>query len=695
MAASNDNPLQKKAALTATEFTPLESTGTRQRISVSTSHLALGSLVIIAALILTFLFVARAVIVRSDPHNAKLDIDGISFNIGNNFLLLPGDYRVSALAEGYFPLDQSFTVTKEKPQEIQLKLAPLPGKLELSSELDEIEVYIDDQATGSAPGIIEGISRGLHKIQFSKHRYFTHQQEIEIEGLGRTQSLTVSLEPAWGQMQFNSVPTGAELYIDNQLMGKTPLQTEVLETGNLLKLAAVGYKTLEQEVSIRAGTTETWPLIELTVADGFLQISSSPSGASITIDKEFKGITPLTAPLSPLNSHQLEVFLEGYQKAIRRVNIEPEQQTSLAVDLVPIIGHIQLTIDPQDAEVVVDGSVQKHGSQTLALTAKEHGIIIRKTGYEAQAMNVTPRPGHQQSLDVKLLTIEQAYWASRPPRITSPVGSALKLFRPDGAFTMGAPRRQPGRRANEVERNVRLERPFYIGVYEVTNAEFRLWKEEHSSRAIRAQTLDMDDQPVANISWQEAALFCNWLSRRAGLPLFYLEENGLVTGFSVDSHGYRLPTEAEWAWAAKINLDGESMMFPWGTDLYPPTQTTGNYADQSAAKFLGFTMSNYNDGYPVSATIGSFEPNSKGLYDMSGNVAEWVNDYYDIRPSHGEPEPDPMGPATGNRHVIRGASWALGSRSELRLSYREAGADSRMDIGFRIARYVDKMDIKP
>jgi len=78
---------------------------------------------------------------------------------------------------------------------------------------------------------------------------------------------------------------------------------------------------------------------------------------------------------------------------------------------------------------------------------------------------------------------------------------------------------------------------------------------------------------------------------------------------------------------------------------------------------------------------------------MSGNVAEWTHDYYSSQPSRGPAELDPTGPAQGNRHVIRGASWALASRSELRLSYRDGGMDGRMDVGFRIARYVDKAGI--
>ena len=80
---------------------------------------------------------------------------------------------------------------------------------------------------------------------------------------------------------------------------------------------------------------------------------------------------------------------------------------------------------------------------------------------------------------------------------------------------------------------------------------------------------------------------------------------------------------------------------------------------------------------------------------MGGNVSEWVNDYYDLTPNMGEPVQDPTGPEAGDRHVIRGASWALGARSELRLGYRDAAIKGRPDLGFRIARYVDSPEAQP
>ena len=680
--------------LAATDFQPINAAGTERRLPLSPGLLALVLLAASALAIMLYLFVARAVIFQTVPEDAEIDISGLSCNIGDNYLLLSGDYSIQASAEGYYDLQQTISVTEEATQDLKLELQPLPGNLVVSSEINGIAVTIDGEPRGEVPGTIEGISRGLHQIEFSKYRYFPLQQEIDIAGLGTTQSMHIALLPAWGEKRFTSEPSGADLYIDDRLIGQTPLTTEVLETGTDLRLQLNGYKTYNQQITVKAGTSAEHPPIKLIVSDGLLAVNSTPSGANVTVDNQFIGTTPLEMAMAPFKKYRIELFLEGYLKATRSARLEPEATTAVNVSLKPNIGSIALTISPNDAQILVDNQVKGTGSRTLSLNAKPHTLTVQKAGYESKSLTVTPRPGIEQALSIKLLTLEEAYWASRPPRIKSFVGSELKLFRPNQTFSLGAPRRQPGRRANEAERKVGLERPFYLGLKEVSNMEFRRWQ-EHSSTAIKGQSLDMNNQPVAKVSWEQAALYCNWLSRQEGLPPFYQEADGVVSGFNWDSHGYRLPTEAEWAWAAKIDTAGNARVFPWNSNLYPPLQIADNYADQSASRFLNFTIANYNDNYAVSADTGSFKPNSKGLYNMSGNVAEWVNDYYDIRPHRGEPLIDPRGPQSGNRHVIRGASWALGSRTELRLSYRDAGTDGRLDVGFRIARYVDRPGAKP
>ena len=116
------------------------------------------------------------------------------------------------------------------------------------------------------------------------------------------------------------------------------------------------------------------------------------------------------------------------------------------------------------------------------------------------------------------------------------------------------------------------------------------------------------------MSWLNAALFCNWLSRRDGLRPFYVIKYGNLLGFRPDSTGYRLPTEAEWEWLARQKV--EKKIPSSGEQNTPPSQT-GNFADESL-KGDGEKIIDYNDGFTVSSPVASFVSNDKGLFDMDG-----------------------------------------------------------------------------
>ena len=199
------NPRQSRP-LTPAEFKPLDAAGARRRWRLSPLYLGLGTVAAFGVLVFLYLMAARAVIFNLEPADATLTVSGLSFHIGDNYLLLPGSHTVSAEAEGYHPLTTDVEVSGARTQETDLVLEPLPGKLQVNSGLHEIEVFIDDEVAGMAPGLIEDIPRGSHIVEFRRYRYFPLRQEMEIEGLGRTQTVEVELEPAWGQMQISSVP---------------------------------------------------------------------------------------------------------------------------------------------------------------------------------------------------------------------------------------------------------------------------------------------------------------------------------------------------------------------------------------------------------------------------------------------------------------------------------------------------------
>jgi len=255
---------------------------------------------------------------------------------------------------------------------------------------------------------------------------------------------------------------------------------------------------------------------------------------------------------------------------------------------------------------------------------------------------------------------------------------------------MGASRREPGRRANEYLRQVQLTRPYLIGRREVNNGEFRRFRAGHDSGSAGGVSLDGDQQPVVNVSWDDAARYLNWLSEKESLPTAYLEQDGKIVLRSPVATGYRLPSEAEWAYAARFTGAGQGRRFPWEGDGYPPTLVHGNYADRNAGAQLPLVLEDYQDGFAVSAPVASFPADGAGLHDIDGNVAVWVHDYYSVYPNgRGKTARDPLGPDAGRHHVVRGSSWRDAGLSELRLSYRDYSDKPRNDLGFRVARYTD------
>ena len=493
-------------------------------------------------------------------------------------------------------------------------------------------------------------------------------------------------------MRFTTIPTAT--YPPRWIASLLPSQAngvDVLSGEHTLTLSAPGFLPENIALSIVAGVDEDLGTITLTPADATLTLSSQPNGASVTVDGVFSGLTPLVVPLSPNQPHVLQLSKAGFEPETVRLSLSRGETTGQSVVLTPELGTVRFTLEPPDAELIINGEGMGLGSRTLALPAVSQRITIQLAGYASYETSVLPRPGLAQQVSVTLLTEAAARKAAMTPTITTPLGQTLVLVDPSvesqNPFTMGASRRDPGRRANEVEHEVELKRAFYIAATETTNAQFRQFEAAHDSGLIESYSLDRDHQPVAGVSWQQAASFCNWLSQREGLAPFYREQQGIIVGFNPSSVGYRLPSEAEWAFAARVEGD-QLRRFAWG-DTFPPAKAVTNVADNTSALVTGRILNGYTDQFVVSAPVSSFPPNHRGLYDMGGNVAEWVHDGYRIPSANAKLAIDPLGAQRGDNYTVRGGSWALSRLSELRLTFRDYGERGRDDLGFRIARYAE------
>ena len=253
----------------------------------------------------------------------------------------------------------------------------------------------------------------------------------------------------------------------------------------------------------------------------------------------------------------------------------------------------------------------------------------------------------------------------------------MLLFRPSDVV-MGAPRDQKGQRANEFIRKVTLKRHFYASESEVTIAQFGAYKKIPGNRAL----------PITGIDWDVAAAYCNWLSATEGLEQFYKFKNGKVVGFDGVSSGYRLLTEAEWEWLARKAGKRTQTVFHWGDKAVVP-KDAGNVADESARGKTRFYIPNYVDKFAGVAPVKSFPAEKSGLYDLFGNVSEWVHDYYSlVPPESSESLVDPLGDQSGYQHMTKGANFKSGNITEIRPAYRAPAKKSSATIGFRVARYL-------
>ena len=265
----------------------------------------------------------------------------------------------------------------------------------------------------------------------------------------------------------------------------------------------------------------------------------------------------------------------------------------VAVDLKPIMGIVRFTVEPADAQLVLNGKNQGKVPRELKLVAVSHRLEIIKKGYKSYQARVTPRPGFPKEINITLSRLESKP-AGPAAVITAQNGYALKLVRP-GPFTMGSSRREQGRRTNETLRKISLQRPFYIGTREVTNKAFKKFLARHNSGSFKGQRLSQDDRPVVQVTWEQAALFCNWLSAKESLPPVYVKKGGRMVAAEPIGTGYRLPTEAEWEYCARFTKNQGALKYSWG-NRFPPTAPSGNFADTSAQKLLPAYIENYNDG---------------------------------------------------------------------------------------------------
>ncbi len=218
---------------------------------------------------------------------------------------------------------------------------------------------------------------------------------------------------------------------------------------------------------------------------------------------------------------------------------------------------------------------------------------------------------------------------------------------------------------------------FLIGKYAVAFEEYDAFCSATGSSKPGDRDWGRGRRPVISVSWENAVAYCNWRSKQEGLEEVYTSGSTVTANWQ--ANGYRLPTEAEWEYAAREG--GKKVRFGNGKDI----------ADPKEVNFVG--IAEYKRPYSVvgeyrgkTVPVGSLNsPNALGLHDMSGNVLEWCWDWYGDYPAAAQT--NPKGPNTGSLRVLRGGSWFSRPRN-CRVAHRGNDTPGYRDysIGFRLAR---------
>ena len=655
----------------------IERAARQQRIFMG---ILLVTLSAVALFLAVFVFLLKTTVVDVKPvdagQTAQVSVStGVAFYVGNTVFSLSRYPAITVSADG-FEVARRVISLEEEGNLIAIEMVEKPAIFKLTigniEELVKWRVNGEDFPTGTE--FEHSFLAGKYQIEANHPFWLPSVQTYDVKR-GEVVETVLNLQPIQGTLNLDVEPEGATLTLDGKSYQAFPVTVNVAGGDYQVSVSKSGYQTIEETLRVTNDNTEVKRGYRLLKTPATLQVELSPKGGELTLNGReipaFKAVT-----VSPGQKYFLNYRKEGYGQFETEFRLKPGETRREKISLKLQIGEVQLTSVPT-ADVMIGGKPYGKTPLTLRLPAYQQGVKFVRDGYEPELRQVTPTPSRTKKVHVSLKTEKEAKLARAKPTYKNAAGQVMKLFKPDN-IRLGAPRDQRGQRANEFLRDVVLKRHFYVSETEVTVQQYSAFKPQQGNPNL----------PVTNVRWEDAAAFCNWLSIKEGFGPVYRLEKGKYRGFNASADGYRLPTEAEWEWLARKAGRARQTVFHWGDYAVVP-KDAGNVADESARGKARFYIPNYTDRYADLAPVKSYPAESSGLYDLFGNVSEWVHDYYSlVPPRKGETWTDPMGDTSGYQHMTKGSNYLSGNLTEIRPAYRGPTEEPAKTIGFRVARYL-------
>ncbi len=581
---------------------------------------------------------ARAVEYTGEPVNLEFDLE-------------PAWAAVEIVAE---PL-ASLAVKTETGKLLNLGRADNDGILELENKLFAGEYTI----VATKPGFEEAsqpvslVSDEVNRVRFDM----------------AAQAMSVLI---------NSIPEGAEVFYNGISLGTAPLTSTDLPLMVPVSLEARLDRFIpgREVITFEPGKSNAITIGPLEPITGSIDLEVSLMGKKATSSE----LAELTYSLDgevitedvfnggiQIGQRQLTVTHPEYYPSTVVIDVSEDQITDATVNLLPQPGSLTLDINPNDIQYFlrIDGKLAEEMEEVYEVPSNKEvdiELIPRDHLPETTRLSLSPGEEYTWSLDLKPIP---------PPEPGKPYTVPIleQEFQPveGGIVVMGSPPQEQSRRPNESPRTeVTLTHPYWLSAYEVTQEEYEKVMRGNPS-VYKGQ-----DRPVENVTFAEASEYCRRLT--------LLEERA---GRLPEGYVYRLPTEAEWEHACNPNTN-EPFHF-------------GEEADSSMGNFSGVYPLEFGsaeiegDDYGTEP-VGSYAPNSLGLYDMHGNVAEWTYGSYNDRYT-GLPRTNYAGAAAGDDRAVRGGGWSdPAHRCRVAARERQNITTRAPHVGFRVALAIDLSD---
>lgn len=625
-------------------------------------------------------------ILRVQPGEATVELPGTPgavFKLRDGVLALnlgAGSHRFRVSAAHHLREEVQLELGDERlEREIALKLAWAPLRIR-SMAGARVDVIGEDGAASfleriPSSGVLdleERLFAGTYQLRLTQEGYHA----FETDGLdlvaGDWNELQAELEPLPAQLRVLSSPEGAPVFLDGEAVGETPLYLGNLAAGRTLRLevAGDGFRSQEQEIELLPGRENLVDLGSLEIATGTLRLELRLGGAipeakrreavTLTVgEQRYRGVADLQLNL-PAGVHALRLEHPDFYEQVGEVNIEDGKLARLEVDLRPRPGTLELDLPDGLGEVFAE--IQ---GERLAVRRGQ----LRMPAGEAQSVTLRFRDFQAVTRAITMPPNGSLNW--KPPLEPLPgpeVGEEWKIpqlqmtlsWIPAGRFEMGSPLEESLRRPNEGPRTTMvISQPFWMAQTEVTQA---LYREIMGSNPSKFRE---PSRPVETISWEDAMEFCRRLSERER------RTQRLPEGYV-----YRLPTEAEWEYAARA---GTHTPFNFGSEA---DRTRGLFQGQYPRDYGSAAIHARRNAGPL--PVASFEANAWGLFDMHGNVREWTLDTYNDR-LPGAVQTDFFRSGEGRGKSVRGGGWE-DFADRCRAAARELVSPglTTPDLGFRV-----------